>query len=108
MPKFTVGKKAKEKKYPVGINEDFVKEVESADTETLKNDIFKYQKGIGEAQAFLKCDEKQLSDDEYAGARKLQELKAAYDEAAFSTREAIRALKNKTKYVLDELKKDGR
>lgn len=88
-------KKAQKKKLPVGITEEFVSEVEAASIDELKSMIVRFQEGINDAQMFLKENEKVL------------DLKAAYEEAAAPSRETVKSLRNRTKMVLDTLKKMG-
>lgn len=100
-------KKPAKKKLPVGLNEEFVAEVESASVEVLKEKIVNFQKGIDESRAFLKGVPNGDDLKALQAAERILDLKAAYDEAAAPTRETIRALNNRTKFVLDALKKAG-
>lgn len=100
-------KSKKEKKPKLGLNPEFVQEAESASVEVLKEKIVSFQKGIEVSQRFLKGDAIGGSDADRTAAEKLTELKTAYDEAAKPTREAIKALKNRTSFVLDLLGKKG-
>lgn len=88
-------KKDKKPKLPFGIDESFVAELEAASVEDMKARIVTIQGGMDEAQDFLKNNQDVL------------DLKASYDEAAGPTRDAIKALRNKTKMIVDALKKQG-
>lgn len=87
-------KKSEKKKLPAGVTEEFIDEVGAASENDLRAMIVRFQAGIDEAQTFLKTNEGVL------------ELKEAYQEAAAPSRETIRALRNRTKVVLDALKTD--
>lgn len=95
MLRFRTEKKEKKKKLPLGITDEFVAECNSSDSSTLKALIVNIQSQAEEARTFLKEDEKIL------------ELKSQYDEAAAPTRETIRVLKNRTKFLIDALKEQG-
>lgn len=88
-------RKEKKKKMPLGITEEFVSECDSASSDNLKAMVVQIQGQADEARTFLKEDER------------LQELKAAYDEAAAPTRETLKVLKNRTKFIVDALKQQG-
>jgi hypothetical protein len=88
-------RKEKKAKLPFGISDEFVAELEAASVDDMKARIVTMQGGIDEAQGFLKDNQDVL------------DLKAAYDEAAGPTRDAIKALRNKTKMIVDALKKQG-
>lgn len=89
------GKRGRKKKEPVGITPEFVSDMAAASVDEKKATIVKLQKGIDEAVTFLKTDEAICSLRE--------ELKLC--EAP--TKETIKALRNRTKYILDLLNQDG-
>jgi hypothetical protein len=99
--------KVVKKKYPYGVDEEFLQEVESSTTEVLKDKLAKQQAYIEEVQAFLKCDYGNLDPAQHAGAQKLKEMKEAYEEAAGPSRDAKKASKNRIKYIMEQLRKNG-
>ena len=100
--------KENKKKLPFGLNEEFVEEMERASTEELKARVITIQTQIEESQAFLKGDLDKIEDEKQReGARTLQELKANYTEAASPVRDALKSLKNRNKFVMEQLKKNG-
>lgn len=99
--------KVVKKKYPYGVDEEFLRELESASTDELKDKLAKQQGYIEEVTAFLKCDYANLDPAQHAGAQKLKELKETYEEAAGPSRDAKRASKNRIKYVMEQLRRNG-
>ncbi len=88
-------RKPQKKRLPLGISEEFIAEVEAASPDQLKSMIVRFQEGIAEARAFQKEDPK------------VRDLKETYDQAVGPARETIRVLSNRTKMVLDTLRKLG-
>lgn len=88
-------KSPKKPKLPPGLTEEFVQEVETESHEQLKTRIVTMQGQLDEVQSFLKENEDVL------------ELKASYDEAAAPSRETIKALRARTKFIVESLKKSG-
>jgi hypothetical protein len=99
--------KVVKKKYPFGVDEEFLQELEASSTELLKDKLAKQQSYIEEVTAFLKCDYASLDTAQHAGAQKLKELKEAYEEAAGPSRDAKRASKNRIKHIMEHLRKNG-
>ena len=99
--------KVKKAKYPFGVDEEFVKELEAANTAELKDRLAKQQAYMDETQAFLKCDYLVLDPAQHEGARKLKELKEAYEEAAGPSRDTVKASKNRIKFIMDQLRKNS-
>lgn len=99
--------KVVKKKYPYGVDEEFLRDLEAASTDILKDKLAKQQSYIEEVTAFLKCDYANLDAAQHAGAQKLKELKEAYEEAAGPSRDAKRASKNRIKYIMEQLRKNG-
>jgi len=88
-------KTKKNKKLPKGVTEEFVDKVMSLDNEGKKALIVELQKHISEAKTFLKTNEKIVQMRE-----ELKELEGP-------ARETISHMNNRTKYLIDELKKSG-
>lgn len=86
--------KAQKKKYPAGIDETFVEEVEALSTDNLKSRLVGLNDGIDQAQDFLKKQE-------------VLDLKAAYDEVAGPSRDAVRHGRAKIKFLLNLLREKG-
>ena len=87
--------KQSKRKLPAGITEEFVEVVEREGSEALKSMIVNMQAQLEDAQRFLKENEQVL------------ELKAAYEEAAAPSRETVKVLRARTKFVVEALKKSG-
>ena len=99
-------RKSSEPKLPAGVSKELVEQLERATPEEKKEMIITYQSQISESKAFLRGDTAVLPEERVNGAEKLKHLKNEYEMAAAPTREAIRHLQNRSKYVLDQLKKD--
>jgi len=99
-------KKPKEPKYPVGVSKELVEQLERATPEEMKDLVITYQSQIAESKAFLGGKVETLPEERVKGAEQLQDLKKEYEMAAAPTREAIRHLQNRSKFVMDQLKKD--
>ena len=99
-------KKSKEPKYPAGVSKDLVEQLERATPEEMKEMVITYQSQISETKAFLRGDVAVLPEERVKGAEQLKDLKNEYEMAAAPTREAIRHLQNRNKFVMDELKKN--
>jgi len=99
--------KVPKKKFPKGIDETFVLEIETLSADELKSRLVHYQSELEITVAFLKCDEEVLPEEQLAGAYKVQDLKAAYDEVAGPVRDTKAALNNKTKLILKALREKG-
>jgi hypothetical protein len=88
-------KQPKKKKLPAGITDEFIAEAERASVDELKSMIVRFEGHADETRTFLKTNEN------------LVELKRSYDEAVGPSRDTLKVLKNRTKYVVDALKKQG-
>lgn len=87
--------KNKKKKLPPGITEEFIDSVNGLDSQGRKTLIFELQKGIEEARAYLDTNEGVL------------EAKAQLDMVAGPARDTIKSLKNRNKFILDQMKLNG-
>jgi hypothetical protein len=88
-------KKEKAPKLPPGITEEFVDRVSSLDNDSKKALIVELQKHIDDSQQFLKTKEEIVSAREA-----LKEMEAP-------ARETIKHMTNRTKFLIDDLKKSG-
>ena len=101
-----MAKKSKEPKLPQGVTKEFVEELERATPEQMKDIVITIQSQIAESKAFLSGDTAALPEERVKGAETLKDLKQEYDMVAAPTREAIRHLQNRNKFVMEQLKKD--
>jgi len=85
----------RKKKLPFGISEEFITQLNSQPPTEIKELIVNMQERIRESQDFLKTNEG------------VQELKDKLDQVAGPTRDAVKLLKNRTKYALDRLRDVG-
>lgn len=99
-------RKPKEPKYPAGVSKELVEQLEKSTPEEMKEMVITYQSQISETKAFLRGDVEVLPEERVKGAEQLKDLKNEYEMAAAPTREAVRHLQNRSKFVMDQLKKD--
>jgi hypothetical protein len=99
-------RKSKEPKLPVGVSKEFVEQLEKSTPAEMKEMVITFQSQIAESAAFLSGNIAVLPEERVKGAQMLQDLKEDYNMAAAPIREAIRHLKNRNKFVMDQLKKD--
>lgn len=99
--------KSAKPKLPAGITEEFVENVDRSSPDQLKAMVVTMQGQIGEVQAFLTNDEPNLPQEQLLGAQRLAEMKAAFDEAVAPSKETMRNLRARTKWVVEALKKAG-
>lgn len=88
-------KKEKGPKLPPGVTEEFMDRVSGLDTESKKALIVELQKHIDDSREFLK------TKDEIVNARE------ALKEMEGPARETIKHMSNRTKFLIDDLKKSG-
>lgn len=88
-------KKARAPKLPAGITQEFIDTVDAASSDDKKAMIVRMQKDLDEAQTFLK------SKEEIVDLREQLKLLEG------PSRDTIKAIKNKTKHVIDALNQQG-
>lgn len=89
------GKKEKEPKLPPGISNEFIDRVNTLSPEARKALIVELQKNIDDSRIFLATNET------------IVQLKENLKECTASATETIKHMGNRTKYLIDELKKQG-
>jgi hypothetical protein len=88
-------RKGKKKKEILGITEEFVGEVAAMSSQGMKETIARYEAEQDTVNNFLKTNDIIL------------EAKANLDELTASSKETLKVLKNRKKFLVDELKKAG-
>jgi len=81
--------------YPAGVNQAFVTMVQEADDEGRKKLIFDLEKGIHDTEVFLKTK------------KEIQDARAALNLLTSSSTTTIKHMKNRIKFIIDELKRTG-
>lgn len=99
--------KVVKKKYPFGVDEEFLSEIDSSSVDELKDKLAKQQAYIEEINAFLKADFENLAPSQHSGAQKLKDLKESYEDVAGPSKDAKKASKNRIKYIVEHLRKHG-
>jgi hypothetical protein len=87
-------RKEPKKKLPAGVDQTFVDEIERLDTDSLKGRIVQLQVA-------------KETNDEFKKSQGYLDAKSEYDLVAGPVRDLDKAIKNKTKLIIDQLKQKG-
>jgi hypothetical protein len=87
--------RSRKKKEPEGITPEFKDDVTKMTSDQMKIKVFNMQAEAMKTQDFLKNNPGVV------------DAKNAYDLAAGPARDTMRVLKNRTKYIIDEMNKSG-
>lgn len=88
-------RKPRQPKLPAGITQEFIDTVDAASPEDKKAMIVRMQKDLDEAQTFLKTKQE------------IVDLREQLKLIEGPSRDTIKAIKNKTKHVIDALNMQG-
>lgn len=83
-------------KLPIGVTDEFLNEIASADERHLQAMTTRLSGQINDAQKFLKEDPK------------VQELKEAYFQVKAPSMETIKACRNRVRYIVERLEQMGK
>lgn len=87
-------KRERKVKLPAGVDETFVSEIDSMDTDSLKSKIVSLQAGLEENNEF------KLSEG-------YRDAKDSWEMVSGPVRDTAKAIRNKTKLVIEKLKERG-
>jgi len=90
-----MAKRGPKKKAPMGITPEFVDSLASASAADKKSMIVRMQKDLEDSLTFLKTNDKIVT------------MKEQLKEIEGPTRDTVKALRNRSKYVIEELKSVG-
>lgn len=94
-------KQVKVPKLPKGVNQEFLDNIQSMNTDQLKAVVVELQVGNQENEAFKESEPYVKAQDEFSVA------KAKFDLVAGPVKETTTLVKNRTKVVVERLKEKG-